>query len=82
MQLAGYQVDNPPTNGDELIERLTSGVTNDPEGRDWRPVRQSLAVAEYQDYFKSLPPAVQQGISERWGMGDGEVGRWGGGVMG
>jgi cobaltochelatase CobN len=67
LQLAGYDVENLPVNGDELMQRLTSGVTNDPEGRDWRPVGQSLAVAEYQEYFASLPESVQQGINERWG---------------
>ncbi|MEH2373885.1 cobaltochelatase subunit CobN [Nostoc sp.] len=66
---AGYQVENPPAQGDELIQRLTAGVTNDPEGREWRPVEQSVSWEEYQEYFASLPPAVQQGISERWGVG-------------
>ncbi|WP_193195687.1 cobaltochelatase subunit CobN [Nostoc sp. MG11] len=64
---AGYEVENLPTQGDELIQRLTAGVTNDPEGREWRPVQQSVALADYQEYFASLPPAVQRGIGERWG---------------
>ncbi|AUT01666.1 cobaltochelatase subunit CobN [Nostoc sp. CENA543] len=70
LQQSGYIVENPPTNSDELITRLTSGVTNDPEGRDWRPIQQSLSVEEYQAYFVSLPTAVQQGVGERWGTGD------------
>jgi cobaltochelatase CobN len=69
---AGYKVENPPTQGDELIQRLTDGVTNDPEGRELLPVHQSVSWEEYQEYFASLPPAVQQGIRERWGMGNGE----------
>ncbi|MDM9585574.1 cobaltochelatase subunit CobN [Nostoc sp. GT001] len=64
---AGYEVENPPAQGDELIQRLTDGVTNDPEGRESLPVHQSVSWEEYQEYFASLPPAVQQGISERWG---------------
>ncbi|MBD2384363.1 cobaltochelatase subunit CobN [Cylindrospermum sp. FACHB-282] len=68
LQLAGYFVENIPADSDELIQRLTAGVTNDPEGRDWRPVQQSLSLAEYQEYFASLPAAVQQGIGERWGL--------------
>ncbi|MBW4563059.1 MAG: cobaltochelatase subunit CobN [Mojavia pulchra JT2-VF2] len=67
LQLAGYQLDNLPANSDELIQLLTAGVTNDPEGRDWRPVKQSLSLAEYQDYFAALPQVVQQAICERWG---------------
>ncbi|MCC5651413.1 cobaltochelatase subunit CobN [Nostoc sp. XA013] len=68
---AGYEVENPPAQGDELIQQLTAGVTNDPEGQEWLPVNQSVSWEDYQKYFASLPPAVQQGISERWGMGQG-----------
>ncbi|MEH2253467.1 cobaltochelatase subunit CobN [Nostoc sp.] len=71
LHLAGYEVENPPAQGDELIQRLTDGVTNDPEGQEWRPVQQSVSWEEYQEYFASLPPAVQQGISQRWEMGQG-----------
>ncbi|MCC5658803.1 cobaltochelatase subunit CobN [Nostoc sp. XA010] len=67
---AGYEVENPPAQGDELIQQLTDGVTNDPEGREWLPVHQSVSWEEYQEYFASLPPAVQQGIRERWGLGE------------
>ncbi|WP_392535380.1 cobaltochelatase subunit CobN [Nostoc sp. C117] len=74
LHLAGYQVENPPAQGDELIQRLTSGVTNDPEGREWLPIHQSVSWEEYQKYFASLPLAVQQGISERWGLGTGDWG--------
>ncbi|MBD2168967.1 cobaltochelatase subunit CobN [Calothrix membranacea FACHB-236] len=70
LQLAGYHLENLPANSDELIQRLTAGVTNDPEGRDWRAVQQSLSVAEYQNYFANLPSAVQQGITQRWGVGE------------
>ncbi|MEG5059833.1 cobaltochelatase subunit CobN [Microcoleus sp. A2-C5] len=68
MQEAGYQVKNIPASGNELIEMLTSGVTNDPEGRELRPINQSLDLAEYQKYFTTLPPEVQDGISKRWGI--------------
>jgi cobaltochelatase CobN len=74
LHLAGYEVENPPAQGDELIQQLTAGVTNDPEGQEWLPVHQSVSWEEYQEYFASLPPAVQQGISERWGVGSGEQG--------
>jgi cobaltochelatase CobN len=83
LQLAGYQVENPPVQGDELIQRLTAGVTNDPEGREWRSVEQSLSWAEYEEYFASLPSAVQQGMSERWELEEeGERGRGGEGESG
>ncbi|MEB3147957.1 MAG: cobaltochelatase subunit CobN [Sphaerospermopsis sp.] len=71
LKSAGYDVGDIPADGDELIKILTACVTNDPEGKDWKPVNQSLSVEEYQRYFASLPAPVQQGIIERWG--DGEV---------
>ncbi|MEG4407788.1 cobaltochelatase subunit CobN [Microcoleus sp. MON2_D5] len=68
MQQAGYQIENLPASGNELIEMLTSGVTNDPEGRELRPVHQSLDLAEYEEYFATLPQEVQDGICKRWGL--------------
>jgi cobaltochelatase CobN len=67
LQIAGYTTENLPANSDELIQILTSSVTNDPETRDWRPIHQSLALADYQKYFATLPETTQQGINERWG---------------
>jgi cobaltochelatase CobN len=67
LKQAGYQVDNMPATGDELIQRLTQGITNDPEGRAIRAVQQSLPWEDYQQYFATLPEAVQQGVSDRWG---------------
>jgi cobaltochelatase CobN len=72
MQEAGYQVENIPSSGNELIEMLISGVTNDPEGRELRPVNQYLDLAEYQEYFATLPQQVQDGICNRWGLATGE----------
>ena len=72
LQQAGYQVDNIPSSGGELIEMLISGVTNDPEGRELRPVNQYLDLAEYQEYFATLPLQVQDGICNRWGLATGE----------
>ncbi|WP_263746463.1 cobaltochelatase subunit CobN, partial [Plectonema radiosum] len=68
LQSAGYHVENLPADGDELIQRLTSGVTNDPEGREWRPVQQSVSQQEYAEYFSCLPEAVRQAVGERWGF--------------
>ncbi len=67
---AGYWVEKIPETGDELIEWLTAGVTNDPEGWQLRLVRQELSCQEYWDYFQELPIAVQKGIRERWGEFD------------
>ncbi len=66
LQQAGYQVEDIPETGDILIQRLTAGVTNDPEGREMRCIQQYLPIDEYQQYFETLPPEVQKGISDRW----------------
>lgn len=74
LQAAGYTLGDIPTDGDDLIRQLTAGVTNDPEGRDFREVRQLLPLADYRQYFETLPDAVRVGMSDRWGMpgGDGK----------
>ena len=76
LQQAGYFVADFPATGDELIECLTKGITNDREARSIRPVYQSLPREEYQQYFQTLPEKVQQEIIKRWGdggdRGDGE----------
>jgi cobaltochelatase CobN len=66
LQQEGYQVTDFPQTGDELIQRLIAGVTNDPEGRELRSPNQFLSAQEYQQYFATLPAAVQQGVKERW----------------
>ncbi|OKH29078.1 cobaltochelatase subunit CobN [Chroogloeocystis siderophila] len=65
LQAAGYRVENLPQSSDELMQRLTSGVTNDPEGR-LRRVLQQVSWEEYCAYFRRLPLGVQRAISERW----------------
>ncbi|HEY9770109.1 MAG TPA: cobaltochelatase subunit CobN [Coleofasciculaceae cyanobacterium] len=67
LQQAGYTITDIPTTGDELIQRLTTGITNDPESRISRPSYQSLSIEAYQQYWHTLPAAVQQGIIDRWG---------------
>ncbi len=64
---AGYSIENPPQTADELMHRLTTGITNDPEGRQLRLISQNLSQQEYQQYFATLPETVQQGIGDRWG---------------
>jgi cobaltochelatase CobN len=67
MQQDGYTIPKVPQDAQELMQWLTAGVTNDPEGQEIRPVYQSLSDADYAAYFHRLPPSVRQGIVDRWG---------------
>jgi cobaltochelatase CobN len=66
LQQEGYTIRDIPRTADELIQRLTKGITNDPESQN-RQIYQSLSVAQYQQYWQTLPKAVRQGITDRWG---------------
>lgn len=68
---AGYTLTDIPNTGDELIQWLTTGITNDPEGRELRPIQQWVTRAEFADYFQQLPAAVQTGICDRWSFSPG-----------
>ncbi len=63
---AGYKVTNIPATGDELIEWLTTGITNDPEGKDLKPIYQSLSQQDYNAYFQTLSHQIQTKINQRW----------------
>jgi cobaltochelatase CobN len=67
LQNSGYYLDKIPEDGDELVQWLTQGVTNDPESRELRPQNQSLSWEDYDSFFTSLPETVQQAITQRWG---------------
>jgi cobaltochelatase CobN len=66
LQQSGYHVPNIPSSGDELIQFLTQGVTNDPEGQ-LRSVNQAVPIEDYQTYFNTLPDVVQAEMQQRWG---------------
>lgn len=67
LQQAGYTLSSLPKTGDELMARLTEGITNDPEGYGLRPNRQTLSLADYHQFFETLPELVRQGVTDRWG---------------
>jgi len=68
LKAAGYSLgEGMPETGDDLIQRLTAGVTNDHEGHGLRSVHQSLDAKTFAAYFAQLPAAVQQGVMGRWG---------------
>lgn len=76
LQHQGYTVTDIPAHGDALIQRLTDGLTNDPEGRPWRSTPQTILLSEYGDFFRRLPLAVQAAVQQRWGRPEDELARW------
>ncbi len=66
LQVEGYTTTELPQTGDELIQWLTRGITNDPEGRSIRPIQQSLDLATYQEFLANQPATVQAAINLRW----------------
>jgi len=67
LQKAGYFIANIPSDVSELMTLLLGGVTNDPETREIRKIYQSIDRETYNNYFSTLPEAVQKAIGDRWG---------------
>ncbi len=68
LQQAGYHLQNIPQTGEELIKQLTSGITNDLEGRELRTVQQSLNWQDFQHYFAQIPENTKNAICQRWDL--------------
>lgn len=68
---AGYQLGTAPlpATGSALMAALGDGVTNDLTARasGLRVVRETLPMADYQRFFSTLDPAIQQAVLDRWG---------------
>ena len=66
MQADGYAIKDVPADGDTLIARLIDGPTNAPDSRH-RAANITLPLDAYHAFFASLPQAVQQQVTDRWG---------------
>ncbi|HKW53558.1 MAG TPA: cobaltochelatase subunit CobN, partial [Stellaceae bacterium] len=64
---AGYRVEDIPEDGDALIRRLQMGPTNAAAGHN-RPADETFHRSDYATYFATLPRAVQDAVSARWGV--------------
>ncbi|HVM82029.1 MAG TPA: cobaltochelatase subunit CobN [Stellaceae bacterium] len=63
---AGYRVGEPPADGDALMTELLAGPTN--ARTHWsREGEESFSCASYNAFLASLPRALQDRVSERWG---------------
>ncbi len=66
LKASGYTVSDIPEDGDQLIQWLTKGITNDPEGQGIRPILQTLERSKYTTYFETLPQEVRDAMDSRW----------------
>jgi cobaltochelatase CobN len=64
---AGYDASGAPGDGAELIARLLEGPTNDLGDRRWKRSEATLSLEGYADFFGTLPEAVRDQVTERWG---------------
>jgi cobaltochelatase CobN len=64
---AGYTVRDIPDCGGALLARLTTHVTNDPDGLAVRSAEQSLSLAEYEAFLATLPAELVRAVEARWG---------------
>jgi cobaltochelatase CobN len=80
LRQAGYQVDDIPADGDELVRRIIERCSNDRESLTEEQMR--LAVGhvssrQYHTWFQGFPARVQQELVEAWGDPPGQVYRTG-----
>ncbi|MDF1747771.1 MAG: cobaltochelatase subunit CobN [Alphaproteobacteria bacterium] len=62
---AGYHVEGDFDTSDALINHLKAGPTN--AAIKGREIRERLALPDYHHFFSSLPYAIQQAVTDRWG---------------
>ncbi|MEM6464435.1 MAG: cobaltochelatase subunit CobN [Pseudomonadota bacterium] len=62
---SGYSTDNPPDDGNALMDHIMAGPTNAAD--DARVIRESMDLEDYLRFFNVLPASVQAGVTERWG---------------
>jgi cobaltochelatase CobN len=68
----GYLVDPCPTSGQELMEWLQTGVTNDPEHSYGKPCYQSVDPADLNKFLESLPDLRRNEVREQWPVNSSE----------
>ena len=67
LSAAGYRTGTVPENSAALMTLVQQGATNDLTRRHLREERESLALPDYYAFFHSLPAAVREKVTTRWG---------------
>ena len=72
---AGYAVERPYGDGDELMHELIAGGGHDPEFVSDEQLGEAtlrFPIAAYERWYATLPPALRGAIEERWGPPPGD----------
>jgi len=75
MRADGMIIERPFAHGDELMHALIASGGHDPEFLTDEQLADStlrLSVADYIDWYRTLPQALRDGIEERWGPPPGD----------
>ena len=77
---AGYQVEDIPADGDELVQRIIARCSNDTDTLTEEQLRLAAGHIERRDYaawHATFPPSVQTELQDAWGDPPGQVYRTG-----
>ena len=67
MAAAGYHIEDLPDHGDDLIARLAAGPTNDTDNLKNQQATETLSLADYREFFATLPETMRKRMTKRWG---------------
>lgn len=72
---AGYTTESLPTeslpeDGAALVAQICAGPTNDFHDLPNRSISETISLDEYSAFFATLPGALQEKITERWGVAE------------
>ena len=80
LKTAGYQVEDIPADGDELVHRIIERCSNDRDSLTEEQLRMAaghVAARQYAQWFQGFAPSVQEELREAWGDPPGQVYRTG-----
>jgi cobaltochelatase CobN len=73
---AGYQIEDFPTDGDELVHTLIAAGGHDVEWLTEEQLKAAVArvpLADYTRWFDALPASLREGMLEHWGPPPGSL---------
>ncbi|MEM9626635.1 MAG: cobaltochelatase subunit CobN [Pseudomonadota bacterium] len=67
LRSAGYVLGSWEGDGQALVDKLRSGVTNNRRKYQQKSSKITLSIGEYLRFYNALPASLQNQIEERWG---------------